>query len=155
DADGCVLVSPDNDLLLALGQDLPAKRLRPEPGQAGQVVSVDDDVVKSDRHTDSLQDTRESSPRTSTLLAADWMGQGEPRSACGRGWRTAGDTSRSPSLVQLGNASAGLRQRHPLSHRPDERRAAHSWSRMDMSTSSYQRSSCSTDSRRRPSSTNP
>ena len=47
---------------------------------------------------------------------------------------------------------------HPrcrLAHRPGDRRAAHSWSRMDISTSSYQRPSCSTDSRRRPSSTNP
>ena len=31
-AGGCVLVSPDDDLVLALGQDLPAQRLRPEPG---------------------------------------------------------------------------------------------------------------------------
>src|SRR5215470_5610126 len=62
DADERVLVSPNNDLPLALGEDLPAKRLRPEPGQAGQVVSVDDDVVKSDRHADSLQDTLETSP---------------------------------------------------------------------------------------------
>ena len=38
---------------------------------------------------------------------------------------------------------------------PHDRRAAHSWSRMDISTSSYQRPSCSTDSRWRPSSTNP
>src|SRR5215469_10490715 len=58
DADGCVLVSPDDDLPLALGQDLPAQRSRPEPGQAGQVVSIDDDVVKLDRHADSLQDIR-------------------------------------------------------------------------------------------------
>ena len=35
-ADGRVLVSPDDDLVLALGQDLPAQRLRPEPGQAGR-----------------------------------------------------------------------------------------------------------------------
>ena len=42
-----------------------------------------------------------------------------------------------------------------LAHWPDDRRAAHSWSRMDISTSSYQRPSCSTDSRRRPSSVNP
>jgi hypothetical protein len=54
DADGCVLVTSDHDLALALGQHLPAKGLRPEPGQSGQVVSVDDDVVKSDRHADSL-----------------------------------------------------------------------------------------------------
>src|SRR6266550_3358651 len=54
-ADGRVLVSPDDDLALALGKNLPAKRLRPEPGQAGQIVSVDDDVVKSDRHADSMR----------------------------------------------------------------------------------------------------
>ena len=34
--------------VLPLGQDLPAKCLRPEPGKAGQVVSVNDDVVESD-----------------------------------------------------------------------------------------------------------
>ncbi len=39
-ADGRVLVSPDDDLVLAFGEYLPAKRLRPEPGQAGQIVSV-------------------------------------------------------------------------------------------------------------------
>src|SRR5262249_9641407 len=99
DSDGCVLVSPDNDLPLALGQDLPAKRLRPEPGQAGQVVSVDDDVVKSDRHADSLQDTLETSPRTRTLLAADRMGRGEPRSACRWGRRR-----KSPSSLQRWHA---------------------------------------------------
>ena len=38
DADRCVLVGPDDDLVLALGQDLPAERLRPEPGQAGQIT---------------------------------------------------------------------------------------------------------------------
>jgi hypothetical protein len=51
-ADGCVLVSPDDDLVLPFGQDLPAERLRPEPGQAGQVVSVNDDAVESDGHVD-------------------------------------------------------------------------------------------------------
>src|SRR5437016_2646956 len=54
-ADGRVLVSPDDDLALALGKNLPAKRLGPEPGQAGQIVSVNDDVVKSDRHADSMR----------------------------------------------------------------------------------------------------
>jgi hypothetical protein len=58
-------------------------------------------------------------------------------------------TERDPSPVTC------VRQRYRLAHRPDDRRAAHSWSRMDISTSSYQRPSCSTDSRRRPSSTNP
>src|SRR5215470_16582545 len=54
-ADGRVLVDPDNDL--ALGKNPPAKRLRPEPGQAGQVVGVNDDVVKSDRHADTMRGT--------------------------------------------------------------------------------------------------
>ena len=30
------------------GQDFPAKRLRPEPGQAGQIASVSDDVAEPD-----------------------------------------------------------------------------------------------------------
>jgi arsenate reductase len=62
-ADRCVLVSPDDDLILALGQDLPAERLRPEPGQAGQIVSVNDDVVESDRHADSMLTARGPVPR--------------------------------------------------------------------------------------------
>src|SRR6266568_5412281 len=68
DAHGRVLISPDDDLALALGQNLPAKRLRPEPGQAGQVVSVNDDVVESDRHPDSMRGTLDSIPPTRTLL---------------------------------------------------------------------------------------
>ena len=54
-------------------------------------------------------------------------------------------SSRSPS-----SSLVVMRTRRPrsrLAHRPDDRRAAHSWSRMDISTSSYQRPSCSTDSR--------
>jgi hypothetical protein len=54
---GRVLVGPDDDLALALGQNPPAERLRPEPGQAGQVMSVNHDVVKSDRHADSMRGT--------------------------------------------------------------------------------------------------
>jgi glucose/arabinose dehydrogenase len=56
-AGGRVLVGPDDDLVLPLGQDLPAQRLRPEPGQAGQIVSVNDDVVDSDGHIDSMRGT--------------------------------------------------------------------------------------------------
>jgi hypothetical protein len=41
DAEGCVLVSPDNNLGLALGENFPAKRLGPEPGQAGQPRDLD------------------------------------------------------------------------------------------------------------------
>jgi hypothetical protein len=54
---GRVLVSPDDDLVLPPGQDLPAKRLRPEPGQAGQIVSVNDDVVELDGHAGSMRGT--------------------------------------------------------------------------------------------------
>jgi hypothetical protein len=43
-----MIVSPDDDLALTLGQDLPAQCLRPEPGQPRQVVSAGDDVMKSD-----------------------------------------------------------------------------------------------------------
>ena len=61
-ADGRVLVSPDDDLALTLGKNLPAERLRPEPGKAGQVVGVNDDVVKSDRHADSMRGTLDCIP---------------------------------------------------------------------------------------------
>jgi hypothetical protein len=37
DADRRVLVGSDDDLVLALGENLPAKRLRPEARQPGQV----------------------------------------------------------------------------------------------------------------------
>src|SRR4029077_7128395 len=60
-----------DDLVLALGQDLPAKRLCPEPGQAGQVVSVNDDVVESDRHVDSMRGTMNRDSRTRALLTAN------------------------------------------------------------------------------------
>ena len=69
-ADGRVLVGPDDDLVLALGQDLPAQRLRPEPGQAGQIVSVNDDVVESDGHADSMRASRWTVSRN-PLYAAD------------------------------------------------------------------------------------
>ncbi len=54
-ADGCVLVSADDDLALTLGENRPAERLRPEPGQPRQVVSVNDDVMESDRHAVSMR----------------------------------------------------------------------------------------------------
>jgi hypothetical protein len=54
-AGGRVLAGPDDDLVLALGQDLPAQCLRSEPGQAGQIVSVNDDVVQSDGHAGSMR----------------------------------------------------------------------------------------------------
>jgi hypothetical protein len=34
-----------------------AHRLRPEPGQAGQIVSVNDDVMESDGHAGSMRGT--------------------------------------------------------------------------------------------------
>jgi hypothetical protein len=43
------------DLALTLGENLPAERLRPEPGQRRQVVSVNDDVMESDRHAVSMR----------------------------------------------------------------------------------------------------
>ena len=56
-AGGRVLAGPDDDLVLPLGQDRPAGRLRPEPGQAGQIVSASDDVVESDGHAGSMRGT--------------------------------------------------------------------------------------------------
>jgi hypothetical protein len=50
------------------GQDLPAERLRPEPGQAGQIVSVDDDAVDSDGHGASMYGTMDCISRTRTVL---------------------------------------------------------------------------------------
>jgi hypothetical protein len=75
-ADGRVLVSPD-DLVLPLGQDLPAKRLRLEPGQAGQIVSVNDDVVESDGHV--RQYARHAGPYPGNPLF--YRGRGDHRSS--------------------------------------------------------------------------
>jgi hypothetical protein len=63
-ADRRVLVGPDDDLVRPLGQDLPAKRLRQEPGQAGQIVSVNDDVVELDGHAGSMRGTLDRIPET-------------------------------------------------------------------------------------------
>ena len=68
-ADGRVLAGPDDDLVLPLGKDLPAERLRPEPGQAGQVVSVNDDVVESDGHVDSMRGALDRMPETRCCAA--------------------------------------------------------------------------------------
>jgi len=64
-----VLAGPDDDLVLPLGQDRPAQRLRPEPGQAGQIVSVNDDVVESDGPAGSMRGTLDRIPeiRCSTV----------------------------------------------------------------------------------------
>ena len=56
-AGGRVLVGPDDDLVLALGENLPAERLRPEAGQARQIVRVNDDVMESNGHVDSMRGT--------------------------------------------------------------------------------------------------
>ena len=61
---GRVLVSPDDDLVLPFGENLPAGRLGPEPGQAGQIVSVNDDVVESDGHAGSMRGTLDRIPET-------------------------------------------------------------------------------------------
>ena len=58
------LVGPGDDLVLPLGQDLPAERLGPEPGQAGQIVSVNDDVTEPDGHADSMRGTLDQIPET-------------------------------------------------------------------------------------------
>ena len=68
-ADGRVLVSPDDDLVLPLGQNLPAKRLRPEPGQAGQIVSVNHDLAESDGHAVSIRGTLDRIPETRCFAA--------------------------------------------------------------------------------------
>src|SRR5271167_4145409 len=46
------------------GQDIPAERLRPEPGQAGQIVSVNHDVVESDGHAGGMRGTLGRIPET-------------------------------------------------------------------------------------------
>ena len=63
-ADGRVLAGPDDDLVLPLGQNRPAKRLRPEPGQAGQIVSVNHDVAEPDGHAGSMRRTLDRIPET-------------------------------------------------------------------------------------------
>ena len=68
-AGGRVLVSPDDDLVLPPGQDLPAQCLRPEPGRSGQIVSVSDDVVESDGHAGSMRGTPDRIPETRCAAA--------------------------------------------------------------------------------------
>ena len=63
-AGGCVLAGPDDDLVLPLGEHFPAKCLRPEPGQAGQVVSINDDVMESDGPAGSMRGTPDRIPGT-------------------------------------------------------------------------------------------
>src|SRR5450755_1294197 len=61
-ADGRVLVSPDDDLALTLAENLPAECLRPEPGQPGQIVSVNDDAIELDRHSARMCGCRRARP---------------------------------------------------------------------------------------------
>ncbi len=68
-AGGRVLAGPDDDLVLPLGQDLPAQRLRPEPGQAGQIVSVNGDVVESDGPAGSMRGMLDRIPETGCSAA--------------------------------------------------------------------------------------
>ncbi len=63
-AGGRVLAGPDDDLVLPPGQDLPAQCLRPEPGQAGQIVSINDDVVDPDGQAGSMRGTLDRIPET-------------------------------------------------------------------------------------------
>jgi hypothetical protein len=46
--------------------------LRPEPGQAGEVVSVDDDVVKPDRHSHSMRRRPDCLPADSPSHLCRW-----------------------------------------------------------------------------------
>jgi hypothetical protein len=50
------------DQLAIYGQ--PGVGLRPEPGQAGRIVSVNDDVVESDGHAASMRGTVDRIPGT-------------------------------------------------------------------------------------------
>jgi hypothetical protein len=61
---GAFSSGPDDDLVLPPGQNLPAQRRRPEPGQSGQIVSVNDDVVESDGHAGSMRGTLDRIPET-------------------------------------------------------------------------------------------
>ena len=74
---GRILVSPDGDLVLALGQNVPAQRLPPEPRQAGQVVRINDDVVDSDGRIDSMRGTPAADRWIEVLTSPR---QGPPRS---------------------------------------------------------------------------
>ena len=63
-AGGCVLVGPGDDLVLPPGQDRPARRLRPEPGQSGQIVSVNHDVAEPDGPAGRMRGTLDRIPET-------------------------------------------------------------------------------------------
>jgi glucose/arabinose dehydrogenase len=83
-----VLVGPDDNLALPLGQNLPAERLRPEPGQPRQVVSVNNDVMKADRHAVSMRRHAGLAPRNppaSLLRCRDESGHNVAQAAVRRG----------------------------------------------------------------------
>jgi hypothetical protein len=65
---GAFSSGPDNDLVLPLRQDLPAQRLRPEPGEAWQIVSVNDDLVEPDGRVGSTR-TLDRLPETLLCVA--------------------------------------------------------------------------------------
>jgi hypothetical protein len=62
---------------LTFGQNLPAERLRPEPGQPRQVVGVNDDVMESDRHAASMRGHARLHPANPSSLLP------QPRLTCG------------------------------------------------------------------------
>ncbi len=57
-----------------LRENLPAQRLGPEPRQHGQVVSINDDVVKADRHAASMRRGAGSHPANTPDSAAESAG---------------------------------------------------------------------------------
>ena len=63
----CVLVGPDDDLVLAPGDNPQPSACALGPGQPGQVVSVDDEVVQSDGYTGRMRGTPDCLARTRTV----------------------------------------------------------------------------------------
>ena len=98
-ADKRVLAGPDDDLVLALGKNLPAKRLRPEPGQAGQIVSVNDDVVQSHGHVASMR---------GALVQVDFSGPtgGVILHWNGKAWQNASRNAATSAATYLHGVSA-------------------------------------------------
>src|SRR6266536_2685892 len=55
-------------------ENLPAERLRPEPGQGGQIVGIDDDVMESNRHAASMRRDHGDMTRAAFApLEAEWQ----------------------------------------------------------------------------------
>jgi hypothetical protein len=87
-AGGRVLAGPDDDLVLPPGQDLPAQRLRPEPGQAGQIVSVSDDVAEPDGHAGSMRSTLDRIRKPDVLPRTGRSPEVTPRDSAQIVWST-------------------------------------------------------------------